>query len=113
MIPTVGRIVHYTLTEHDVERIITDRLAFDVPGNAVWAGQVFPAMIVRVWGEGEGAACNLQVLLDGEDVLWVTSRTEYKVPSDHGTWSEPAKVIPFPRDAASRPATLGPLVTRR
>jgi len=33
-------------------------------------------VITRVWGQTEGSAVNGQVLLDGDDTLWVTSVTQ-------------------------------------
>jgi hypothetical protein len=85
--PSVGRIVHYTLTEQDAEHINrrrkdtsanlgaiqTDALGYVAHvGNKAEAGQVLPLIIVRVWSD---ACVNGQVLLDGNDSLWVTSVT--------------------------------------
>jgi hypothetical protein len=91
MIPTIGRIVHYTLTDHDVAQIAARRTgAGDKSiGNTVTAGDVFPLMITRVWGPTEESAVNGQVFLDGDDVLWVTSRQQGDGPS---TWREPERV---------------------
>ena len=87
-IPTIGRIVHYTLSEQDAEQINkrrADSLAH-LPehransngvqihgGNGVVAGDVYPLIITRVWGTTPDCAVNGQVLLDGTDSLWVTS----------------------------------------
>lgn len=92
MQPTIGRIVHYRLSEQDAEFIGQRRAArasregvnVQTLGNAVRAGDVFPAIVTRVWPSG----CNLQVTLDGADGLWVTSRTEGTEPS---TWSSPPR----------------------
>ena len=46
-------------------------------------------MIVRTWGELANGAVQLQVFLDGNDVLWATSVCVGEGP---GTWSWPAKV---------------------
>lgn len=89
MIPTPGRIVLYTLTEWDVQAIGTQRSRGAGPyfkGNPVSEGDVFPLQITRVWAETEGGSVNGQVLLDGNDVLWVTSRTEGTGP---GFWKDP------------------------
>jgi hypothetical protein len=108
--PSIGRIVHYKLTETDAQAINKRRADFTayqrsipVPadpghkgatghvahlGNHAEAGQVFPATIVRVWGANPGSACNLQVLLDGTDTYWATSRTEGTTP---GNWSWPPR----------------------
>lgn len=89
MIPTPGRIVAYTLTEQDAEQINRRRAdeaaarpdrAHDGAqvhvGNTATAGETYPLVITRVWGQTEGSAVNGQVLLDGNDTLWVTSRTQ-------------------------------------
>ena len=76
-VPTIGRIVHYTLTEDDVLRVHSNRSVNHYPAsNGASAGQAYPAIIVRTWGDTPDAMVNLQVLLDGPDTLWVTSRDE-------------------------------------
>ena len=99
-IPTIGRIVHYKLTDDDAAQInrrrttpksIADRMKDGVPmhetitawpagaqahiGNDVAKGDVFPMLIVRVWGSSAESAVNGQVFLDSNDVFWATSRT--------------------------------------
>lgn len=111
MQPTVGRIVHYKLSEGDAEQINRRRLdagAFrrSLAGHAIEAGEhgrtghvehvgnsasegdVYPAVIVRTWAE-TGTTVNLQVLLDGNDHYWATSRQEGEQP---GYWSWPPRV---------------------
>ena len=100
MSATIGRIVHYTLSEHDAEQINRRRahaqshLAEHIErsdgsvihvGNGVQEGDVYPLVITRVWGTHEGAAVNGQVLLDGNDLFWATSVTEGKGPR-HFAW---------------------------
>lgn len=89
-IPTVGRIVHYTLSEDDAKRInkrrddaVTTAHEHKMNpeatgkqvhvGNRVNEGDVFPMLIVRAWGTTPESAVNGQVFLDGNDVLWATS----------------------------------------
>lgn len=92
MLPTIGRVVQYTLSDQDAERITqrrADRAAregvhAETLGNAVRRGDVFPATVVRVWPE----CVSLQVALDGADGLWVTSRYEGDEP---GTWAWPVR----------------------
>lgn len=93
-IPSIGRIVHYTLSESDAEainrrredailyrrnpynpaRVALKPTGFQVhTGNKVKAGDVFPMVIVRVWGTKPDSVVNGKVLLDGNDDLWVTS----------------------------------------
>lgn len=99
---TIGRIVHYTLSEQDAEQINrrrddqrehahrtrgADETGFQAHvGNHAAAGVVYPAVVVRFFG---GAGVNLQVLLDGNDTYWATSRVEGEGPN---TWSWPPKV---------------------
>ncbi len=41
-------------------------------GNDVHAGDILPAMVVRVWSQESGCS-NLRVILDGTDEYWATS----------------------------------------
>lgn len=101
-VPTIGRIVHYRLSEDDAKQInrrrttgksIADRIATRVQrleagaeealawpvgaqahiGNEAHEGDAYPMLITRVWGETPTSAVNGQCFLDGNDVLWVTS----------------------------------------
>ena len=88
MKPSIGRIVHYTLSENDATAIANRRKDFGVNiGNAVREGDVFPAVIVRVF-EAAGSA-NLKVLLDGTDDFWAGSVSEGEGPR---TWAWPPRV---------------------
>ena len=85
--PTIGRIVHYTLSETDVAAIDAKRGQHPfAAGNRVEAHQVYPAMIVRTWDDAPDAYANLQVFLDGNHAYWATSR---KVGVGAGTWAWP------------------------
>lgn len=84
--PTVGRIVHYRLSEQDAQQITDRRRDAGVFGNPVPAGDTYPMVIVRVWST---TLVNGQVLLDGPDTLWVTSVTLGDGPR---TWSWPPRV---------------------
>lgn len=87
----VGKIVLYQLTEEDAEAINRRRIdnirntnnwpagAQAHIGNRVMAGDVYPAIIVRDWGD----LCNLQVFLDGNDSYWAMSKSEEDKP---GSW---------------------------
>lgn len=106
--PTLGRVVLYTLTEGDAAQINKRRKDFAAfqktifgnspapgelgatghvghVGNLATVGDVCPAMVVRIWG----TCCNLQVLLDGTDTFWATSRSEGDKP---GSWAWPPRV---------------------
>ena len=74
-IPTIGRIVTYVLSQQDVDRINDQRARSEgvLRGNNVHAGDTFPMMICRVWGDTPDALVNGRVILDGTDSLWVTS----------------------------------------
>lgn len=98
-VPTVGRIVHYRLSEDDAANINQRRHLSELAppsewgfqahrGNRAEPGQVFPATIVRTFGDDEESAVNLSVQLDGNDTHWATSRTLGDVD---GTWSWPAR----------------------
>lgn len=93
MQPSLGRIVHYKLTATDcelIERQDASGKTLPHPGrNNVYEGQVFPAMVVAVFGNGEHL--NLKVFLDGGPgaEYWATSRPEGDQP---GQWSWPPRV---------------------
>jgi hypothetical protein len=113
---TIGRTVLYTLSEQDAEQINRRRTSgasikhrmdsFNARGdawmgeggwpigaqahigNTVSAGDVFPMTVVRVWDKASGCI-NGQVLLDGNDTYWATSRHGGTEP---GTWAWPEQV---------------------
>ncbi len=79
--PTVGRIVHYVLTEGDIVRIPWGG------GNAA-PGQVAPAIVVRDVGNG---ALSLYAFPEAQTSVWVYARGEGTEP---GQWSWPPRVDP-------------------
>ncbi len=98
---TEGRIVHYVLTDQDALEISRRRVfnvghAPDWPrgaqahvGNPPQVGIHCPAIVVAVWPREfeDTPGVNLQVFLDGNDVLWKTS-VEFKEAIENlpGTW---------------------------
>ena len=91
-IPTVGRIVRYTLSEDDAKRInkrrddaVATAHAHKLNpeatgkqvhiGNVARTGDVHPMIIVRCWGTTPQSPVTGQVMLDGNDTFWVTSVT--------------------------------------
>jgi hypothetical protein len=105
---TIGRTVLYVLSDEDAKQInrrrtdsgsISDRIKLEKwplgaqahIGNPVGAGDIRPAVAVRVFGEGDKPPVNLQVLLDGNDVYWATSRAE-DAAKTQGTWHWPDRV---------------------
>jgi hypothetical protein len=102
-IPTLNRFVLYTLTAQDAEVVnrrrahaeeqrikigdYSDGVMVHV-GNTVEAGQAFPMLIVRVWGDAEDSAVHGQVFLDGNDTLWKTS---VSVGEGEGRYAWPAR----------------------
>lgn len=97
--PSVGRIVHYRLSKGDVAEINRRRKRFtEAPsqswgfqahtGNQVHAGDVFPAVVVRIFEGNDVGTCNLSVLLDGSDTYWATSR---KPGDEDGQWFWPPR----------------------
>lgn len=116
-VPSIGRIVHYTISAQDATEImrrrtngksIADRIKQEVQlrdgtqppvfgwpagaqahiGNDAREGQVFPMLIVAVWGSTPTSSVNGQVFLDGNDVFWALSRS---VGTSPGTWSWPPR----------------------
>lgn len=102
--PSIGRIVHFILHDYHVAQINRRRADATAKmdwhrqektgaqvhiGNSVSVGQVFPMIITRVWGNHPGSAVNGQVLLDGNDTLWVTSVVE---GDKEGQWFVPPRV---------------------
>lgn len=100
--PTIGRIVHYRLSADDAEQANRRRKPHAArdhqPGGDLWPtqaqahvgneareGTYVPMLIVATWG---GTTVNGQAFLDGNDVLWVTSRQEGTAP---GTWTWPPR----------------------
>jgi len=104
MTPTIGRIVHYTLSEQDADAINKRRSDASLNlrsiresaqgyiahfGNSVAAGDVFPLIITRTWGDTPESHVNGQVMLDGNDTLWACSVKEGEGPR---TYAWPARV---------------------
>lgn len=88
MTHSIGRIVQYKLTEQDALAINRRRADTQAHldehranangvqvhvGNKASAGDIFPMLITRVWGDTPESSVNGQVFLDGNDSLWVTS----------------------------------------
>lgn len=111
MIPTIGRIVHYMLSEDDASAINRRRKhssqnswirenklgAQQHVGNPVQAGDVFPMMIVKVWGTNDDSSVNGQVSLDGNDLFWVTSVSAGK-GERHFQWPKVGKAEKAPKE---------------
>jgi hypothetical protein len=105
-VPTVGRIVLYRLTESEAAIIRQRRQDAKVNlsqhrngatgvqihvGNSVHEGQVFPLVITAIFNPDSPAlSVNGQLLLDGNDCLWVTSRPKGDA-GEFGTWSWPTR----------------------
>lgn len=97
---TPGRIVQYRLTKHDAVRTNARRAdavgeagvargrtgAIAHFGNHVSESDAHPAMVVAAHEDGR---VNLQVFLDGNDTLWVTSVSE---GHENGQWFWPERV---------------------
>lgn len=104
MIPSVGRIVHFKITEDCAAQINKRRNDAGISqiastnsgaqvhvGNSAKGYDVYPMIIVKVWSfePAENSAVNGQVFLDGNDTLWVTSAQQGTEP---GQWHEPERV---------------------
>ena len=96
-----GRIVYFVFSEQHAAEVmrrrtnsasIADRLKDGVwpagaqahIGNEVNAGEIYPAMVLRVWSDESGCS-NLKVMLDGSDEYWATS-ISYDASKKPGTW---------------------------
>jgi hypothetical protein len=77
-----GRIVYFVFDVESALQVKRDR--FGREGNPVNAGDIYPAMVVRVWDQEQGLV-NLRVFLDGPDVYWVTS-VKYDGMREVKTW---------------------------
>lgn len=86
-VPTSGRIVRYRLSENDVATIAAQRAGGAGSGNPVAEGDDLPAMVVVVWPSTE-RRINGQVILDGNDSLWITSAPHGLEP---GCWRWPER----------------------
>lgn len=101
MIPSIGRIVHLTLSDEQALGInkrradarasaigSTNSGAIVHAGNPAHGGDVYPLLITRLWADEptEDTCVNGQVFLDGNDSLWVTSAKQGTEP---GQWFDP------------------------
>lgn len=110
MIPTVGRIVEYTLDRQDAEQI--NRRRYDAQGNRLkhrddalgyvahigndaYEGDVYPMLIVRCWGQTPESSVNGQVFLDGNDHLWATSVAQGDGPRRWREYAPPSPEAPI------------------
>ena len=99
--PTVGQIVQYRLTAENAEAVNRRRRHADESrvvhqhtgtvvhtGNPAERGDVYPMIITRVSATNadEDSAVNGQVILDGDDTLWVTNALQ---GSELGQWVDP------------------------
>jgi len=83
--PRLSDWVAYTLSETDA----TAAAQTGGLGNPLRAGDVYPALIVRTWGDQPLCAVNLQVFVDGPTVNWATSRTGSELAAP-GHWHWPS-----------------------
>lgn len=104
MRPTPGRIVCYRLSQTDAEKVNKRRADGEKSldyhranadggmihiGSTVAAGDVYPMVITRVWADGADGEVNGQVVLDGNDTLWVTG---VKQGDEERCWTWPERV---------------------
>lgn len=109
MKPSVGMIVHFRMTADQAQQVmrrrtdgksIAERIKTHMwplgaqahIGNPVSEGAILPMVITAVWPDefGQGKpGVNGQVLMDGNDCLWVTSVSEGE---EKGYWSWPPMV---------------------
>ncbi|MHB9075810.1 MAG: hypothetical protein ACYC6G_20095 [Desulfobaccales bacterium] len=102
-VPTIGRTVLFRLTKEQAKAINRRRFHAHAHldehiansngvqihvGNEVKEGDAFPMVITRVWGDTPQCCVNGQVMLDGNDLFWVTSTQVGEGPN---TFSWPQK----------------------
>jgi hypothetical protein len=91
IVPTVGRIVLYSMSSQDCQDLYNQR-AVGGFGNNPHQGDIYPAMVVAVWGTTPDSAVNLKVMLDGTDTLWRTSRVVGDSPGTY-RWMDYQKKV--------------------
>jgi hypothetical protein len=74
IVPTVGRVVLYTLNESDVRHVLRQYGLIGFSGYGPNVGDILPANVVKVWGDTPESCVNLKVQLDGPGDFWATSR---------------------------------------
>lgn len=85
----MARIVDYVLSQADCDQIkALRRSSFEAGGsgrvgNEPRPGDVVPLVVVREWTPDYSV--NGQIVLDGNDTLWVTSRCRSEAP-EPGCW---------------------------
>jgi hypothetical protein len=108
IIPTLCRIVIYSLTADDVVAITNSRKNSPTLGNPVYAGQRVPAVIVAVAEVPDSmphdCKVNLRLMLDGLDVpMWIQNVRQADASDDEifneGTWMLPTQkpAVPAPQ----------------
>ena len=82
-----GRIVHYVLSDADVETIERSRLTASpgFSGNRTSPGDHVPAMVVNVLLDSPTGMANLTCFLDGHDTHWAASR-QFDAEGKQLTW---------------------------
>lgn len=90
---TLGRIVHYHLTDADAKSILRRRGGANTDrGTPVQAGDTYPAMVVGGIDPVTNSA-SLKVYLDGTDELWAPERPQsHEDEQEQGTWSWPVRM---------------------
>ncbi len=74
IVPTIGRIVWYTVSQEDAGRIEKQTNYSWYRPATEFIGGTYPAMIVSVAGDKPDSCVNLKVELDSPDCFWATSR---------------------------------------
>jgi len=86
---TIGRIVWFVFDQSSADDVARQRQTVisghQETGNTVMVGDIYPAMIVRIFG---GTTINVKVMLDGTDTYWATS-VPYSDAKGPRTWHWP------------------------
>lgn len=91
---TIGRIVHYRVSETDAKHINGFYEYGGRRGNLAKAGDVYPAMIVAVWGDPQDSqtVVNLQVFVDADFPYWTSSVHQEVELGQVGVWFWPPRI---------------------
>jgi hypothetical protein len=84
MLPTIGRILLFTVDKHTAEEMNKRN-----DGNSVSVGDKLPAIVVRTYG---GSCVNLKVFRDAQSCYWITSVSEKSEGVTDRCWEWPTKV---------------------
>lgn len=87
-VPSLGRIVHYTMSDQDVTVANHRRRLLGARGNDAISERTYPLIITAVYADDAVVLLSGQVLLDGDSTYWIASVREGTGP---GAWCWPPR----------------------